>query len=89
MKRAAGAPTLNGRDQSLGGDAIASARDRRQITTFLTNKNLDWPPRRAARDAGDAAVARCDLLPEHYVPQDEEGLVGGGTGTDVNVWAAG
>jgi hypothetical protein len=40
------------------------------------------------RAAGDAAVPRCDLLPEHYVPRDEE-VVGGGAGTGVNVWAAG
>jgi hypothetical protein len=38
--------------------------------------------------AGDAAMARCDLLPEHYVTQDES-VRAGGAGGGVNVWAAG
>ena len=38
--------------------------------------------------AGDAAIARCDLLPEHYVAQ-EESLPSGGARESVNAWAAG
>jgi hypothetical protein len=37
---------------------------------------------------GDAAMARCDLVPEHYVVHDET-VRSGGTGESVNVWAAG
>jgi hypothetical protein len=38
--------------------------------------------------ADDAAIRRCDLLPEHYVPQDES-VPSGGAGESVNAWAAG
>ncbi|MGH9191902.1 MAG: hypothetical protein ACRDZ0_05450 [Acidimicrobiales bacterium] len=38
--------------------------------------------------ADDAAITRCDLLPEHYVAQ-EETVPSGGAGESVNAWAAG
>jgi hypothetical protein len=38
--------------------------------------------------ADDAAIKRCDLLPEHYVAQ-EETVPSGGAGESVNAWAAG
>ncbi len=38
--------------------------------------------------ADDDAIRRCDLLPEHYVPQDET-VPSGGAGESVNAWAAG
>ena len=38
--------------------------------------------------AGNAAMARCDVLPAYYVVQDET-VRAGGAGSGVNVWAAG
>ena len=37
---------------------------------------------------GDAEIRRCDLLPDHYVAQ-EETVPSGQTGESVNPWAAG
>jgi hypothetical protein len=37
---------------------------------------------------GEAAIRRCDLLPEHYVVLDET-VPSGGAGEAVNAWAAG
>ncbi|MGH8977214.1 MAG: hypothetical protein ACRDV7_03995 [Acidimicrobiia bacterium] len=38
---------------------------------------------------GDAAVGRCDLLPDQYVERNESVLSGGGGENGVNAWAAG
>jgi hypothetical protein len=39
--------------------------------------------------AGDAAVEHCDLMPEHYEPQDEDVAMVAPVSEAVNAWAAG
>lgn len=59
------------------GEPSSVPADRRDSTVQVT-----------ASTAGQAAIRRCDLLPEHYVVQDET-VPSGGAGESVNAWAAG